>query len=141
MTINEYPKKAKITTPEIAADILRKILKSEEKIDQDKEHFWSIGLNSQNQIQYIELVGLGILGSVQTHPREVFRMAVIKGVAQIITAHNHPSGETEPSEGDRVFIQRLVKAGEIIGIKMIDHVIITLYRGNYTSMKENKDIG
>lgn len=140
MTINDYPKKEKIRTPEYAADILQKILRAEEEIDQDKEHFWSIGLNGQNQIQYIELVCLGILGATYAHPREVYRLAIMKGVAQIITAHNHPSGNLTPSSRDLEFVRQLVKAGEIIGIKMIDHVIITKHRGEYISLKENGDI-
>ena len=91
MEIKDYPTDA-ITTPESIASIIQAILKREDVIDQDKEHFWTIGLDTANRIKYIELVTLGILNSKLIHPREVFRLAVMQGVAAVILAHNHPSG-------------------------------------------------
>ena len=123
MTI-EIKEKGAVLQPEDAANILKKVLAAEQPIDQDKEHFWIFGLNSQNLVQYLELVSLGTLNASLVHPREVFRLAVMKGIAQIIMAHNHPSGDPEPSRDDLLITKRLVEAGKILGIEVTDHVVI-----------------
>ncbi len=125
-----------LTTPEQTSKILQQILKNEQPLDQDKEHFWAIGLNSRNVIQYVDLTALGTADAALVHPRETFRLAVMKNVTQIILSHNHPSGAIDPSEGDIILTQQLVKAGEILGIKVIDHLIISK-KSSY-SFKENK---
>jgi len=116
--------KNKITEPQDAYKILQAILDSENEIDRDKEHFWSIGLGTNKVIKYLELVSLGNLNCSIVHPREVFRMAIMKGVDSLILAHNHPSGEINPSKEDIRITTNLVKTGDIIGIKVIDHIII-----------------
>jgi len=122
--------------PEQIAKILQEILANEEKNDQLKEHCWVIGLNSINQIQYLELVSLGILNASLVHPREVFRLAIQKSAAQIIIAHNHPSGSLGPSEDDLTMTIRFKKAGELLGIELIDHIIIN--QTSFISLKEKK---
>lgn len=124
MKINGYSKK-QISDPEDIAKIFQAILKAENEIDQDKEHFWTIGLNVRNGIKYIELVSLGTLNASLVHPREVFRMAIFEGIAQIILIHNHPSGDIDPSEDDLGIIRRIIEAGKIIGITVTDSIIIT----------------
>ncbi|MFA7328976.1 MAG: JAB domain-containing protein [Candidatus Ratteibacteria bacterium] len=131
--VREFKKKS-ITKPEDVARILQDILKAEDRYDQDKEHFWVLGLNSRNVLQYLELVSLGSLNASLVHPREVFRLSVHKAVASIIIAHNHPSGETEPSREDLEITKRLTEAGKILGIDVLDHTIIT--RKDYLSFKE-----
>lgn len=126
--------KTSLTSPEKTAEILQKVLKNEDIIDQDKEHFWVIGIDSHNVIKYLELVSLGILNENLVHPREVFRLAIMKGVASIIVAHNHPSDVVEPSEADLTITERLKKVGEILGIEIVDHIIIT--KNNLFSFKE-----
>ena len=106
------------------ASICYAILKSESTIDQDKEHFWSIGLDASNKVKYVELVCLGILNQAVTAPREIFRLAIMEGVLSLIVCHNHPSGSLQPSPEDRRFTSQIEKAGNIIGIKLLDHVII-----------------
>jgi len=123
-----------VSSPKAIWNITKDLLLAEDKIDQDKEHFWVFHLDNRNRIKLIDLVSLGILNSSIVHPRETFRRAVIEGSAQIIIAHNHPSGEATPSEDDLTVTKRLVKAGEILGIELIDHLIITLT--GFTSMKE-----
>ena len=123
-----------VSSPKAIWNITKDLLLAEDKIDQDKEHFWVFHLDNRNRIKLIDLVSLGILNSSIVHPRETFRRAVIEGSAQIIIAHNHPSGEATPSEDDLTVTKRLVKAGEILGIELIDHLIITLT--DFTSMKE-----
>jgi len=128
--------KKEIKNPKEMAGVFQQVLKMESQIDQDKEHFWVAGLNTRNVIKYLELVSLGTLDANLVHPREVFRLTISKGVAQIVVGHNHPSGDPEPSEDDLEITQRLKKAGEIIGIEVIDHIIIA---GNdYLSFKEKR---
>jgi len=109
---------------ESVADICYAIIKTESQIDQDKEHFWSIGLDTSNKVKYVELVSLGTLNQAVTAPREVFRYAIQQGICSLIVCHNHPSGSLQPSPEDRKFTGQLQRAGEVIGIKLMDHVII-----------------
>ena len=100
-------------------------MRSEDKVDQDKEHFWVFHLDCRNKIKLLELVSLGTLNSSLVHPREVFTRAVGERSAQIIIAHNHPSGELNPSDDDIALTKRLIKAGELLGIELIDHIIVS----------------
>lgn len=126
-------KKVKVLSPESVANILKAMLSVEGEGALLQEHFWSIGLNNKNVIQYIDLVSLGTINESIVHPREVFRMAVKESCAGIIIAHNHPSGDVTPSKDDTSTTERLKSAGDILGIPIIDHVIIG---DTYLSMKE-----
>lgn len=86
----------KLTDPEKVTDLLYQVLKNESPFDQDKEHFWTIGLNARNVVKYVELVSLGTLTANLVHPREVFRQAISKGIAVLLVIHNHPSNSLEP---------------------------------------------
>ena len=122
MVISE--KKQKLTSAEDVYKVMRSILKNEDPISQEREHFWVIGVNTKNVIQYIELCSLGTLNNSLVHPREIFRFAVSKGTNSIILCHNHPSGDPEPSKEDERVTEKVEDAGEILGIKLLDHVII-----------------
>lgn len=126
--------KGEVLQPFTMAEVLENVLKAEQENDQMKEHFWVVGMNSRNVIQYLELVALGTLNASLVHPREVFRLAIKKRVAQIIVAHNHPSGDRSPSKDDLEITKRLVEAGNILGIQVIDHIVIGSCR--YLSFKE-----
>ncbi len=115
--------------------VLSAILETESELDRDKEHLWIVGLNAKNVIKFIDLASLGTLTNSLVHPREVFRLAVNRGVASIIAGHNHPSGDPAPSRDDIAVTERLKKAGEILGIAVLDHVIIG-NDGQYASLKE-----
>jgi len=128
-------RKYKVTKPQDIANILTGVLKSEDPIDQDKEHFWGIGLTTGHQIKYLELVSVGILTESVVHPRETFRLAIHEGIDSLIVAHNHPSGDMIPSPQDKAITKRLVKAGSIIGIELLDHVIVSK-DGNFFSFKQ-----
>ena len=132
MTITKKPRRVK--TPEQVYKIMIAILEREEKIDQEKEHVWVLGLNTKGLTKYIELVSLGGLNNSLVHPREIFRLAIMEGVASIIVCHNHPSNEVDPSEDDLGMTKRLVQAGKILGIEVLDHVIISA--DLYLSLKE-----
>ena len=90
-----------------------------------KEHFVVLYLNARNQLIHKETISIGTLNASLVHPREVFKPAIDCLAASIIVAHNHPSGETEPSEADVMLTGRLVDAGRILGIEVADHLIIT----------------
>lgn len=123
-----------ITSPEAVYRVLSRVLKSENQLDRDKEHFWAIGLTTRNRIKYVDLVSLGTLNASLVHPRELFRTAIKRAACSMIVAHNHPSGDPEPSTEDTRITTRIREAGSIIGIEVLDHVIIAGSR--YTSFKE-----
>ena len=104
--------------------IMQQILLREDKIDQDKEHFWVIGLTNVNRIQYIELVSIGSVNSTIVEPANVFRLAIQKNAVKIILIHNHPSYELKPSSEDKETTDRLIQVGAILNIDVIEHLII-----------------
>lgn len=91
---------------------------------QTKEHFTCLFLNTKNHLIFREVISIGSLNAAIVHPREVFRAAIKRCSASLICAHNHPSGVSTPSSEDVILTKRLVEAGEIIGIEVLDHVII-----------------
>lgn len=103
--------------------------------DNKKEHFVVFFLDTRNQEIKREIISVGTLNANLVHPREVFEPAIRHLAAQIIVAHNHPSGETEPSEDDLVVTKRLVEAGKILGIEVVDHVVIA--KSGFFSFKEH----
>jgi len=92
--------------------------------DNKKEHFVIFYLDSRNQEIKREIISVGSLNANLVHPREVFEPAVRNLAAQIILAHNHPSGDPEPSEDDLEITKRLIESGKILGIEVIDHIIV-----------------
>jgi len=102
--------------------------------DQVRERFIVFWLNSANKVVGFEVITEGLLNSSLTHPREVFRGAIVATAAAIILAHNHPSESIEPSQEDISITKQIVEAGKIIGIPVHDHII---FAGNaYTSLAE-----
>ncbi len=99
-----------------------------------KEHFVVLYLNARNQLIHKETISIGTLNASLIHPREVFEPAIKNLAAQIIIAHNHPSGDTEPSEDDLAITKRLVASGKILGIEVADHIIVT--KNGFLSFKE-----
>ncbi len=120
----KFPLKEKIISAQSVYDILNKVLLAEDELDRDKEHFWAIGLTAQNQIKYIDLVHLGSDNQCPCHPMEIYRRACIMGVVSLIVAHNHPSGNPDPSTEDSKATTKLKEAGQVLGIKLLDHVIV-----------------
>ena len=124
------------TDSKSVAKVFQDLLTVEDTIDQDKEHYYVMHIDARNKVKMVELVGIGIINAALTHPRETYRRAVIEGSVHIIVAHNHPSAEVTPSENDVELTSRLQKAGEILGITLLDHIIFT--KEKYFSMKENR---
>lgn len=92
--------------------------------DSKKEHFVVFYLDTRNQVIKQDIISIGTLNASLVHPREVFEPAIQHNAAQIIIAHNHPSGDIEPSEEDKKITQRLQDAGKILGIEVLDHIIV-----------------
>ena len=114
--------------------IMQKILLREQKIDQNREHFWVIGLENNNRILFIELISLGTVNKTFAEPMEVFSLALQKRAVSIILCHNHPSGELRPSDEDKDITDRLIQVGIIVDLKVIDHLIIS--DKSYLSFKD-----
>ncbi|MCO6525596.1 MULTISPECIES: JAB domain-containing protein [Snodgrassella] len=105
--------------------IMQRVLLRENKIDQEKEHLWIIGMNQRGYILYIELIALGSYKAVNIEPMNVFRVAVMKNASRVILVHNHPSGSLIPSEEDKDITDRLIQVARILNIELTDHLIIT----------------
>lgn len=101
-----------------------------------KEHFVVFYLDSRSQEIQREIISMGTLNESLVHPREVFESAIKNNAASIIIAHNHPSGNLEPSEDDLAITKRLVDSGKILGIVMMDHIIVT--KDRFLSMEQER---
>ena len=99
-----------------------------------KEHFITLYINARHKLIHKELISVGTLTANLVHPREVFEPAIIRVAIEIIVAHNHPSGDPAPSSADLEITKRLVEAGKILGIKVLNHIIIT--KDNYFSFQD-----
>lgn len=118
-----------VRSPEDVFRLLKKQLEG-----QDREHFVVILLSSKNAVIGVETVSVGTLNASIVHPREALKPAIINSAAAIVLVHNHPSGVPTPSQEDIAITKRIKRAGEILGIEVLDHVIIG--RGSYQSLKE-----
>jgi len=118
------------------ADILPLVMKYGSK---KQEHLVCFSLNGAGGVIEERVVSIGILNSTLIHPREVFADALSDRAASIILVHNHPSGIVEASSEDRELTKKLVEAGKILGIPLLDHIIITK-EGKYFSFQENNSL-
>ena len=103
--------------------------------DSNKEMFVLMCLNNKTEPTHISTISIGSVNESIVNPAEVFKVALLSNANRIIVCHNHPSGDPKPSEADRRITERLHNAGEIIGIKLLDHFVIG--DGVYYSFKEN----
>jgi DNA repair protein RadC len=126
---SQFRERVTIRTPRDAAHYMM-----EEMRYLAQEHFVVLFLNTKNQVSAHETIFVGSLNASIVHPREVFQAAIKRNSASIICLHNHPSGDPTPSPEDVEVTRRLVEAGKILGIEVLDHIIIGDRR--YTSMKE-----
>lgn len=126
-------KKIKVDSPLVLVDLLMEKMRYLKK-----EHFKIAILDTKNQIISIERISVGNLNASIVHPREVFNIAIRRSANAIILIHNHPSGDPAPSTEDINITNRLIEAGSIIGIKVLDHIIIG--DDNYVSFKQRNII-
>ncbi|MFZ5824262.1 MAG: RadC family protein [Bacillota bacterium] len=100
----------------------------------NREQFHVLLLTAKNQVIEVECVSEGTLTASLVHPREIFKSAIRRSAHAVILAHNHPSGDPTPSREDREVTTRLVQAGKLIGIEVLDHLVIG--QGRYVSFRE-----
>jgi len=117
--------KIQVTTAEDIYLILRQILLRENKMGQNREHFWVVGLSTDQRILFIELASLGSVKEAIVNPSEIFQFAIQKLAVKIILVHNHPSGNLNPSAADEDITDRLIQAGKLVEKEVLDHLIIS----------------
>lgn len=122
-------KERSVRSPEDGYNLLKMFLD-----DKDREHFIVVSLDTKNQPVSINVCHIGSLNASIVHPREVMKSAILSNAASIIVGHNHPSGKVEPSREDVDVTKRLVEAGKIIGIELLDHIIVG--HQDFVSLKE-----
>ncbi|MFO0941566.1 MAG: JAB domain-containing protein [Pirellulales bacterium] len=121
--------KVQISGPSDIAEFVRSVL-----VDNSREQFFALYLEAKHNIAAFAIITIGTANQSLIHPREVFQRAILVGATSLAVAHNHPSGNTEPSKEDLSVTLRLKKAGVILGIELLDHVIVT--DTGYTSLCE-----
>ena len=92
--------------------------------DLDREAMWVACLDAKNHVTCLSQVSLGTLNSAPVHPREILKIALVTNALSVITVHNHPSGDPEPSREDRLVTAQIKTAAQILGIKFLDHLIV-----------------
>ena len=127
--------KIQVNGAEEVSKVFQDILALEDHIGQEKEHYYVMHVNVKSQVIMVELVTVGTVSSSLVHPRETFRRAVLAGSTSIIIAHNHPSGDVEPSDEDTKVTKLMFEAGQLLGITMLDHIIFT--KDSYFSFRNN----
>ena len=123
--------KQKSVTPNIVYKLVKKKIGG-----YAKEHFIVVSLDIKSKVLGIDEISTGTLTSSLVHPRETLEAAIRRHAANFIVAHNHPSGDPEPSDEDTKVTKLLFEAGQVMGITMLDHMIIG--KGNYFSFRENR---
>jgi DNA repair protein RadC len=99
--------------------------------DRKQEHFICVSINGANEVMNVRVVTIGLVNKSQVHPREVFADIIAERASALIVAHNHPNGELSPSDADRQITKRLQDAANILGLKMLDHIIFNA-KGYYS---------
>lgn len=111
-----------VAGPQEAAAVIRATIG---KAGVVQEHFVVLALTARSKITASRVTSIGSVANVEVHPRDVFRFAIAANAYAIVVGHCHPSGDVEPSETDVALTQRLVDAGRILGIPVLDHVIVS----------------
>jgi DNA repair protein RadC len=124
-----------LDTPETVADFLR-----EDNRRYNEEHFQAVLLNARRRLIRVEEISSGLVDTIVVHPREVFRHAIAANASALVLVHNHPSGDPAPSEADVRVTRDLIRAGQLLKIEVLDHVIIGRRAGangkDYASLRE-----
>lgn len=112
-----------ITSPEAAAELLTPMMQG-----LDREHCVTLNLDTKHRLIATTTVSIGSIDHTFMSPREVFRDALLHGASAIVVAHNHPSGDAEPSRDDELVTRRLGQAGDLVGVEVLDHVVVGHHR-------------
>jgi len=121
--------------PEDAAKVV-----ADEMATLDREVFCVLNLNTKGHVLHLNIVSMGTLNSSMVHPREVFKSVILANAASIILIHNHPSGDITPSPEDRQVTKQLAEAGEILGIRVLDHLVVGAQSGDMYSFAQEGDL-
>lgn len=127
-----HPNKKAVRNPSDIFEIIRRFF------DAEQERFIVIGVNGAGEVSFSKVVTIGLLDKTLIHPREVFADAIKQRCSSIFIAHNHPSGNLEPSSADLMTTTRLVNAGELLGINVLDHIIFS--ENEFYSFREHNEI-
>lgn len=128
-----FPDSQIADTPEKISSILKNCLATDPLYRPGVENFIVIFLNTRRRIISYQIAATGILDQITIHPREVFRSAILFNSSAIIVAHNHPSGDSSPSEADVRVTRDLIRAGQLLKIELLDHIILG---EKYSSLRE-----
>jgi len=120
-------------TPDKAADYWRLHIASHPHFNPDCECLAVLLLNTRKRVKGHHLVSIGTMDTILVHPREVFRLAIMTAASALIVMHNHPSGESTPSEADIKVTRDLIRAGQLLKMELLDHVVIG--NGNFSSLR------
>jgi DNA repair protein RadC len=120
-------------TPDKAADYWRLHIASHPNFNPDCECLAVLLLNTRRKVKGHQLVSIGTMDTILVHPREVFRLAIVTAASAVIVMHNHPSGESTPSEADIKVTRDLIRAGQLLKMELLDHVIVG--HGNFSSLR------
>jgi DNA repair protein RadC len=118
---NLYPSGAPCRASEDVERIARSIYGT---LDADKEHFILLAMNNKNRVNGFKVISTGSLTASLVHPREVWRAALYLCAAAVVFVHNHPSGDPAPSQEDQELTRRLKETGDMLGIRVLDHVVL-----------------
>jgi len=134
VTLRETPATNTIAdSPDTAARYWHEAIATDPRFNPEVESFWVLVLNVRRRVTSHVLISSGILDACIAHPREVYRAAIVCNASAIVCMHNHPSGDTSPSEADIKITKELVNAGKLLRIDLLDHVIVGIGR---TSLRE-----
>jgi len=122
-------------TPDHAASYWRMHIATHPNFNPECECFVVLLLNTRKRVKGHQLVTIGTMDTLLVHPREVFRTAVVGSAASIILMHNHPSGEPVPSEADIKVTRDLIRAGQVLKIEVLDHVIMGMGNPGHSSLR------
>jgi DNA repair protein RadC len=122
--------------PERAATYWREIIAKDPNFNGDVESLYVLHLNSRKRITGHHLVAQGTLDTILAHPREVFRAAIVANAGAIVIMHNHPSGDSSPSEADIRVTRELIRAGQVLKMEVCDHVIVGTMGRGFHSIRE-----
>lgn len=125
---------------ERASEFLKTTITKSQRYDTEKETFTVLFLNTRKRIIGFEIISNGTMDTLLVHPREVFRAAIMAGAHSIIVSHNHPSGDPTPSDADIRVTRDLIRAGQLLKMELMDHIIIGAPSANrekdYVSLRE-----
>jgi DNA repair protein RadC len=120
-------------TPDKAADYWRLHIATHPHFNPDCECFAALLLNTRRKVKGHQIISIGTMDTILVHPREVFRLAIMTATSALIVMHNHPSGESVPSEADIKVTRDLIRAGQLLKMELLDHVVIG--NGNFSSLR------